>query len=175
MLNKSLQALPLLLSLLGVGLFGYSFAQQTQVQGQINETMRLIDSSLAATGAVVAETSATLDPLSDTTRSLAQIGLQEEATVTQLAAMNGHLTDIATGERTIIDGLATLNTATQAADRELAAMTAVTRSILQAGVTAHAQAEQEADGVAALRRLTEISTAELQELNNRLAPLRLLP
>jgi hypothetical protein len=160
---------------LGIGMFAYSLAQQTLIQGQMNHTMTVIDSSLAKTGTVVAATSTTLQPLVDTTRALAQIETAEEHAADSLASMNNHLAQTAEGEKKIIAGLGSLNEVTSGVGGQLADLGQVTGNLLQAGADSKTQAAQIADGVAALNGMTDTSIAELKRLNDKLAALRLLP
>ncbi|MGB8954428.1 MAG: hypothetical protein WCC10_03590 [Tumebacillaceae bacterium] len=161
--------------LLGVGMFSYSLAQQTALQGQINEAMTVINHSLVSTTTVVAETSEALQPLYETTRSLAEIERQEEATVAALHAMNDHLVSIAKSEQGIVGGLDSLNGATQGVSDRLTGMSRVTQDILQSATQSKGQAVQEANGVGRLNALTSQTIQELKQLNDKLYPLRLLP
>lgn len=159
----------------GLGMFGYSLAQQTVLQADINGAMAVISESLASTGAVVGETSQTLDPLQATTLSLAEIELQEQATADSLASMNRRLEAVAKSETGIIEGLKELNVATVIVENKLQAMGGVTGDLLQSGKTSGTQAATVADQVTELNRLTAETIAELKKLNDKLAPLRLLP
>ena len=159
----------------GLGMFGYSLAQQTVLQGDINASMAVIRDSLAATGVVVGETSQTLDPLQATTLSLAEIEQQEQATADSLASMNGRLAAVAESEKGIIAGLKELNVSTVIVEGRLQAMGGVTGDLLRSGKTSGTQAATVAGQVTELNRLTAQTIAELKKLNDKLAPLRLLP
>ncbi|HEU4963858.1 MAG TPA: hypothetical protein VFV52_08400 [Bacilli bacterium] len=175
MVVKIVHALILLGGIVGLGLFGYSLSQQTEMQAQINQSMAMVNDSIGQTGAIVQQTSDTLQPLYETTRSLAEIELQEEATVTEVGAMNDHLARIATSERGIISGLASLDQATLSVSDKVTAMGQVTNDLLDVGASSKTQATQEAGQVAELNRLTGLSIAELRRLNSKLAALRLVP
>jgi septal ring factor EnvC (AmiA/AmiB activator) len=165
----------ILAGMLGAGTFGYSLLQQTALQGQINGAMQVINQSIDTTGQIVKQTSVTLDPLTETTQSLAEIQQQEEQVVQHIAAMNASLEWIAKSETGIITGLESLNQVTQSASMALYGMGQTNSSILQASSLSAQQGNQEAGQVAELNRLTQYSIVQLKEMNDKLYMLRQLP
>jgi hypothetical protein len=159
----------------GGGLFGYSLMQQTELQGGMNDTMTLINRSIAATGQLVQETSVALDPLAATTAGLAQIEQREEQTVQHLNVMNEHLAKTADYERTIIHGLEALNGTTSGVGGRLDDMKRVVEALNRASGGIETQSTAEDRNVQQLNEMTQTSIDELRRLNDKLAPLRLLP
>lgn len=161
--------------MLGAGTFGYSLVQQTSLQSQINSAMQVINQSIETTGTIVKKTSETLDPLTETTTSLATIAQQEEQVVQHISAMNASLELIAKSETGIIAGLDSLNQVTQSASDALYGMSQVNGSISQASSMSARQGNQEAGQVGQLNGLTQNSIAQLKELNDKLYLLRQMP
>ncbi|MBL0385285.1 hypothetical protein JJB07_01385 [Tumebacillus sp. ITR2] len=160
---------------LGVGMFGYSLYQQTQVQSQMNASMSVINDSIISTRVVIRETSTVLDPLTETTTALAQIEQREQATVQHLASMNAHLRTTADSETQIITGLDNLNSYVTHAGSSLQKLADTNHTLLQTGRTSLYSAQQEGGQVGQLNTLTTQTITQLRTLNGKLAPLRLLP
>ncbi|MGZ4163630.1 MAG: hypothetical protein ACXVDB_05310 [Tumebacillaceae bacterium] len=165
----------LLGGVIGAGLFGYSLVQQTALQSRMNDTMALINRSIVSTGAVVKQTSQSLQPLVETTTALATIEQQEERTVTALNSMNAHLSKTAESEKGLITGLDNLNKVTSGVSSDITSMQGVNDSLLQLGGRSVSQAQQEAQQVGTLNQLTKTSIDQLRTLNQKLSPLRVLP
>jgi hypothetical protein len=164
-----------LLSSAGVAAFVYSLLQMTSVQGQMNQTMQTINSSVAATGSIVQDTARALKPLTATTQALVHIEERQVQTANHLAAMNNHLRNIGTAESAIITHLDSLNQTGSQIIRQLSSMAAVNSQLLQKSQASTAQAWTEASRVHELNGMTTTSIQELHEMNRKLQVLRLVP
>lgn len=164
-----------LLGTLGAGTFGYSLLQQTNIQGNINKAMEVINKSIVSTGGLVQQTSQALEPLYDTTKGLAGIQQREEQVVQHLTGMNKSLEVIGQSESGIVAGLDSLNQVTAATSGALTKMGQANASIYAASSTSSQQSGREAAIVAELNNLTRISIAQLREMNEKLSLLRKLP
>jgi hypothetical protein len=159
----------------GLGAFGYSFAQQTMIQKQMNQTMSIINDSIVSTGNVTNQTSQALQPLYDTTQSLAAIEQKEETTVSYIASMNNHLRNVGNSEQMIIQSLIQSNSLSTDLSNHLSALSQTNNQLLAAGQSSLVQASQEANQLLSLNQLTSNTINQMQILNEKLAPLRLLP
>jgi hypothetical protein len=156
-------------------MFGYSLTRQTMIQKQMNETMAVINDSIQSTGNVIQQTSHALQPLYDTTEALAAVEQREERTVADLASMNAHLSQIGKTEQRIIQDLGRLNSISSDVSNLLSSLAATNQQLLGSGYTSILQASQEGNQIMTLNQMTRNSINQLKELNEKLAPLRLLP
>lgn len=163
------------LALLGMGMFGYSLTQQTNIQGQMNDTMAQLNRSIYDTNRIVNQTSVALNPLVKTTRSLANIEYAEQKTVSHLTSMNTALQTIGHNEQGIVNGLVQLTSTTLKVHSQLTSATSLNQAVQSNNSTAYSDATLEQQQVAALTALTPKTTTELATLNHRLAVLKLLP
>jgi hypothetical protein len=164
-----------LLSSAGVAAFVYSLLQITAIQAQMNQTMQTINTSVAATGAIVQDTAQALQPLTATTQALVHIEQRQVQTTGHLAAMNNHLRNIGAAESAIISHLDSLNQTENQIIGQLSTMAEVNRQLLQKSQDSTAQAWTEANRVNQLNDMTATSIQELHEMNGKLKVLRLVP
>ncbi|GAX90293.1 hypothetical protein [Effusibacillus lacus] len=175
MKSKLFTILLILLGILGVGMFGYSLAKQTQMQGEMNQIMASVNESIVATGTLVQETLEVLQPFQEITASLASIEQQEEQVVVQLAVMNGHLETTGLSEKNIIAGLEALNQQTRTVSQYLNGMSDVNSGLLKASSASVQNASRINGQLGEINGMTGQSIEELGELNEKFALLRILP
>ncbi|MFB5190156.1 hypothetical protein [Alicyclobacillus fastidiosus] len=163
------------LSLAGLGVFGYSMTQQTHIQSQMNHTMTTMNKDVAETTPLVAATSKALAPLVATTDALSQIEQQESKTVLDISAMNAHLRTIGASEQQVLTGMTALFQATSDVNRGLGDVTSTTDSVLSASESSASGASAETSHIGTLNQQTADVISQLNQLNNKLAALKLLP
>ncbi|GMA62544.1 hypothetical protein NZD89_22465 [Alicyclobacillus fastidiosus] len=163
------------LSLAGLGVFGYSMTQQTQIQSQMNHTMATMNADIAETTPLVRATSRALSPLTQTTAALSQIELEESQTVRDISAMNAHLQAIGTSEGQVLMGMNALYHATSDVNKALGGVTSTTDGILDASESSASSAGAETSRIGTLNQQTADVISQLNQLNNKLAALKLLP
>jgi hypothetical protein len=160
---------------IGLGLFGYSLTQQTEIQLQMGHTMGAVNQSVVQTSGIVASTSEALSPLLATTKALAGIETQEQQTVTDLQGMNDKLQKTAVTEQSIILHLNQLNGTTNAISGDLSGLSSVNGRILGVSQQSSSQGSIEAGRVGDLNGMTDVSISQLNQINHRLEALKLLP
>ncbi|WAH36145.1 hypothetical protein [Alicyclobacillus dauci] len=159
----------------GLGIFGYSMTQQTNIQMQMNRTMAQMNQSIHDTTPLVAATSKALEPLAATTSALSQIEIQEQHTVSDLAAMNTRLKTIGDSEGQVLAGMNSMLTETTAVGQEIGTVSNTTGGVLHASSSSAVSAQAEANDLAALNQHTADVIAQLHKLNTKLSALKLLP
>lgn len=162
-------------SLAGIGMFGYSMSQQTQVQKQMDVTMQTMSADIAATTPLVAQASKDLQPLAATTTALASIEQAQEQTVKHIQSMNQHLVTIRSSEAQVLTGMQGLTKATAGVSTQLDSVGRTEHGILNSSTQAAAHAKTESTAISDLATQTADITQQLHALNGRLAALRLLP
>ncbi len=160
---------------LGIASFGYSIAKQTAIQMQMNTTMRQIDNSIVATGALVSRTSGALTPLVATTVALEGVELHEKSTVNNLKSMNNYLRAIGLTEQNIIHGLDALNASTDGVTQELSSMQNLNHELQVANQSSVKQGRSESGQIENLNSMTQTSVSQMHRLNGKFAMLRVIP
>ncbi|KPV41980.1 hypothetical protein [Alicyclobacillus ferrooxydans] len=162
-------------SLVGIGLFGYTMTEQTSIQGQMNHSMTQLNGDLQATVPLVGKTAKALNPLTATTSALATIEIQEEKTVQNLALMNRHLQAIGASEQMILSGMNSVYSTTTAVSQNIGSVSRANGDILTASTTSASTATTEAGRLGALNQQTGAVISQLRQLNTKLAALKLVP
>lgn len=162
-------------AVVGLGLFGYSLTQQTNIQLQMEHTMTAVNQSVVQTSTVVGRTTGALKPLLGTTSALASTEVKEQSTVSALQSMNAKLQATANVESSILLHLGQLNQTTRTVSHSLSTLNAVNSQVLQASRASSGQGQTEASQVGQLNSMTNTSIFQLQQINHRLSALSLLP
>jgi hypothetical protein len=162
-------------SILGLGLFGYSMTQQTNIQLHMNRSMSALNGDVKATVPLVGKTVQALGPLTATTSALAQIELQEQKTVQDLATMNQHLQQIGVSEQAILSGMTAVYSATSGVNQSLQGVISANGGILSSSQSAASTASVEASRLGQMNQQTAAVISQLHQLNTKLAALKLVP
>ncbi|MBX6353291.1 MAG: hypothetical protein IRZ10_08120 [Thermoflavifilum sp.] len=171
----AISAMLWLAGLAGAGMFGYSLTQQTAIQLQMNQTMKQINQSIATSKKLTQQTSVILQPLVGTTEALAGIEQLETQSLSDIESMNNHLRDIAKGEQGIITGLDHLNVVTDQARTGLIRLASLNGQLLDANQQTASMAAEEATRVSQLNSMTETTIAQMHQLNQKFAALKMVP
>ncbi len=159
----------------GLGLFGYSLTQQTNIQLQMGQTLTAVNQSVVQTGTIVGRTSRALSPLLGTTTALAGIETKEQSTVASLQGMNDKLQATAVVEASILLHFGTLNQTTQNVQGAISRLGTIDGKVLGASQASSQQGNTEANQVGQLNSMTDTSISQLQQINHRLELLKLAP
>jgi hypothetical protein len=153
----------------------YGLYNMTITQGQTNDVVDQVIQDMKVTRQLTIETNNELTPLSEATAKLAHLNELVNQVLPQLHAATQSLNDLADKETKIVSVVTALNSDTGAVVNDLKTVTDLNNTLLSLNTTSADGAYAELGKINNLNQLSDVSIAQLRELNKKFALLGSLP